>query len=46
MYSYGKTQHEKNVTKNTVYSNIPKFMKIYVWKDEILNEIVTKFQKN
>ena len=46
MYSYGKTQYEKNVTKNTVYSNIPKFMKIHVRKDDILNKIVTKFQKN
>ena len=46
MYSYGKTQHEKNVTENSVYSNIPKFMKIHVWKDEILNEIGTKFHKN
>ena len=46
MYSYGKTQREKNVTKNIVYSNIPKFMKIHVWKDEISNEIITKFQKN
>ena len=46
MYSYGKTQHKKNVTKNKVYSNIPKFMKIHVLEDEILNEIVTKFQEN
>ena len=30
MYSYGKTQYEKNVTENTVYSNIQKYMKIYV----------------
>ena len=30
MYSYGKTQYEKNVTKNTSYINIPKFMKIHV----------------
>ena len=30
MYSYVKTQYEKNVTKNTVYSNIPKYMQIRV----------------
>ena len=30
MYSYGKAQYEKNVTKNTVYSNIQKFMKIHL----------------
>ena len=46
MYSYGKTQYEKNVTKNTVYINILKFMKIHVQKDATLNKIVTKFQKN
>ena len=46
MYSYGETQYEKNVSKNAVYSNIPKFMKIHVYKNEILNEIVAKFQKN
>ena len=30
-------------TNTTVYSNISKFMKIYVQEDEILNKIVTKF---
>ena len=30
MYSYEKTQYENNVTKNAVYGNIPKFMKIHV----------------
>ena len=46
MYSYGETQYEENVTKNAVYINIPKFMKIHVLKDDILNKIVAKFQKN
>ena len=39
----GKHNLKKNVTKNTVYSNIPKFMKIPVLKDDILNKIVMKF---
>ena len=30
MYSYGKKKYEKNVTENTVYINIPNFMKIRV----------------
>ena len=30
MYSHEKTQYEKIFTKNTVYSNIPKFIKIDV----------------
>ena len=30
MCSYKKTRYEKNVFKNTVYSNILKFMKIHV----------------
>ena len=46
MYLYVKTQYEENVTKNKMYSNITKFMKIHVSKDDILNKIVTKFQKN
>ena len=29
-----------------LYSNIPKFKKIYVQKDDILNKNFTKFQKN
>ena len=43
MYSYAKTPYEKNVTENTLYINIPKFMKIHVQKDDTLNKIVTKF---
>ena len=30
MSSYVNTQYEKNVTKNTVYNNILKFIKIHV----------------
>ena len=41
-----KHNTKKNVIKNIVYDNIPKFIKIHVWKDDILNKIVTKFQKN
>ena len=32
--------------KNTVYINIPKFMKIHIKNDDLLNKIITKFQRN
>ena len=42
----GNTRHERMLLKIQCIGNIPKFMKIHVRKDEILNSTVTKFQKN
>ena len=41
-----KPNMKKMLPKNTVSSDIPKFIKIHVWKDDILNKIVTKLKKN
>ena len=42
----GNKKYEKMLLRVQCISNIPKFMTIHVLRDEILNKIVTKFQKN
>ena len=46
-FNFDTTLNSKNIviSQHFLQCNIPKFVKIHVYKDEILNKIVTKFQK-